>query len=201
MVFHPITNFSGGEKARLVLALLIWQKPNLLLLDEPTNHLDLEMREALTYALQEYTVRLVLVAHDRYLLKAVVNEFYLVNDQKVTKFTGDLDDYQKWLIGARKRQFEVATVSQKPAEKSVKDKKEAKPNSRINLQRINLLEKEIKKLHLEKERITEVLASPEIYQPSCRQELAGYLKQSAALEKKLKELEEEWLLGSIGVQL
>lgn len=95
MVFGSITNFSGGEKARLVLAMLVWQKPNLLLLDEPTNHLDLDMRETLDYALQSYTGTLVLVSHDRHLLKSTVDDFYLVYDHQVKKFEGDLNDYQR----------------------------------------------------------------------------------------------------------
>ncbi len=192
-VFQEITNFSGGEKARLALALIIWQKPNLLLLDEPTNHLDLEMREALAYALQEYTGALVLVAHDRHLLKAVVNEFYLVAEHSVTKFTGDLDDYQQWLLDARKRQVEVTMVAKKSKEGLVKGQGNLPSNSRMNLQRKTLLEKKLNQLYGEKERIIGLLANSEIYQPSCRQELAVYLKQSAALEKEIKELEEEWL--------
>lgn len=192
-VFQEITNFSGGEKARLVLALIIWQKPNLLLLDEPTNHLDLEMREALTYALQEYAGALVLVAHDRHLLRAVVNEFYLVDDHKVTKFTGDLDDYQKWLIGVRKRQLETPVFPKEQLKKSIEDQKDIKSVVRVNLSRINFLEKEIKKLQNEKAQIVEILANPEIYQSTSRQKLTDYLKQSTAIEKKLKELEDEWL--------
>ncbi|MEI8054550.1 MAG: ATP-binding cassette domain-containing protein [bacterium] len=137
MAFHPITDFSGGEKARLVLALLIWQKPNLLLLDEPTNHLDLEMRAALAYALQDYAGALVLVAHDRYLLKATVNEFYLVNDQKVVKFSGDLDDYQKWLLDARKQQFSNGVTKEVVVQKD-------------NTKRISAIEKEISKLQARK---------------------------------------------------
>lgn len=198
-VFGEITNFSGGEKARLALALIIWQKPNLLLLDEPTNHLDLEMREALTYALQEYTGALILVAHDRYLLKAVVNEFYIVDDHHVTKFTGDLDDYQKWLIEKRKEPLEVSALPKAEVKNSIKDKKEAKTNSKVNLKHINLLEKEIKKLQVERERIAEMLAGSKIYQPSCRKELEDCLKQSATCEKKLKELEEE-LLRQHGIE-
>ena len=97
MALSPITHFSGGEKARLALALLVWQKPNLLLLDEPTNHLDMEMRQALEIALQSYQGALVIVSHDRYLLRTTVDEFYLVANQKVTPFAGDLEDYQKWM--------------------------------------------------------------------------------------------------------
>ena len=96
-VFEPIGPFSGGEKARLVLALVAYLRPNLLLLDEPTNHLDLEMRQALTVALQEYTGAVVLVSHDRHLLRTVADQFYLVHAGKAVEFDGDLEDYAKWL--------------------------------------------------------------------------------------------------------
>lgn len=96
-VKQAVSSFSGGEKARLVLALIVWQRPNLLLLDEPTNHLDLDMRQALTEALVDYQGSLVVVSHDRHLLRNTVNDFYLVHDHKVEDFDGDLEDYQKWL--------------------------------------------------------------------------------------------------------
>lgn len=191
MAFHPITNFSGGEKARLVLALLIWHKPNLLLLDEPTNHLDLEMRAALAYALQDYTGALVLVAHDRYLLKATVNEFYLVNDQKVTKFNGDLDEYQKWLLDVRKQQF-VDLDSSKEVVKEVVARQDNIKQIKAHAKRILTLEKEISKLQSEKDQIASKLAEQEIYQPENRIELEKYLKKSAVLEEKIRGLEEEW---------
>ena len=107
-------NFSGGEKARLALALIVWQRPNVLLLDEPTNHLDLEMRHALTLALQEYQGALVVVSHERHLLKACCDDFLLVADGHATPFAGDLEDYADWL-----RQWRIALESDKaPAKKS-----------------------------------------------------------------------------------
>ena len=93
--------FSGGEKARLTLALLVRQRPNLLLLDEPTNHLDIEMREALTEALQDYEGALIVVAHDRHLLRATADEFWLVAEGTLTRFDGDLDDYRDWVRSRR----------------------------------------------------------------------------------------------------
>lgn len=203
--FHPITNFSGGEKARLVLALLIWQKPNLLLLDEPTNHLDLEMRAALAYALQDYTGALVLVAHDRYLLKATVNEFYLVNDQRVVKFSGDLDDYQRWLLDTRKQQFAgLGSDSQKEVTKDVVVAATRQGNSgqiKARIKQMSLLEKEIGKLQIEKEQMAAKLAEQEIYKQENRVELEKYLKKSATLEEKINTLEGEWfdLQNSEGV--
>ncbi|WP_119292243.1 ABC-F family ATP-binding cassette domain-containing protein [Azohydromonas sediminis] len=98
MVHQPVGTLSGGEKARLVLATIVWQRPNLLLLDEPTNHLDLQMREALSIALNEFDGTVMLVSHDRALLREVCDEFWLVADGTVQPFDGDLDDYQRWLL-------------------------------------------------------------------------------------------------------
>ena len=98
MVSQPVGTLSGGEKARLVLAMLVWQRPNLLLLDEPTNHLDLTTREALSMALNEFEGTVMLVSHDRALLREVCDEFWLVTDHAVKPFDGDLDDYQRWLL-------------------------------------------------------------------------------------------------------
>ena len=102
-VFEAIGPFSGGEKARLVLALLSYLRPNLLLLDEPTNHLDLEMRQALARALQDYSGAVLMVSHDRHLLRTVIDEFYIVADGRATPFDGDLDDYAKWAARQSKR--------------------------------------------------------------------------------------------------
>ena len=98
MVTSKIEPFSGGEKARLALALIVWQRPNLLLLDEPTNHLDLETREALTMALAQFEGTLVVVSHDRHLLRATTDQFIIVADGKLQPFDGDLDDYRDWLF-------------------------------------------------------------------------------------------------------
>jgi ATP-binding cassette subfamily F protein 3 len=98
MALKPITHFSGGEKARLALAMIVWQRPNLLLLDEPTNHLDLETREALTVALAQFEGTLVLVSHDRHLLRATTDQFLIVADGQLQPFDGDMDDYRDWLF-------------------------------------------------------------------------------------------------------
>jgi ATP-binding cassette subfamily F protein 3 len=113
---EPVGPFSGGEKARLALALIVWQKPNLLLLDEPTNHLDIDMREALAEALQEFEGTLVVVAHDRHLLKATADQLWLVADGEVKEFAGDLDDYKQWA-----KQYATAKA------KGFKDYRDAKP--------------------------------------------------------------------------
>jgi ATP-binding cassette subfamily F protein 3 len=128
MVHQAVGSLSGGEKARLVLAMLVWQRPNLLLLDEPTNHLDLSTREALSMALNEYEGTVMLVSHDRALLREVCDEFWLVTGGAVEPFDGDLDDYQKWLLDqskeAAKAQREADRIS---AGKPATPKAEAKP--------------------------------------------------------------------------
>lgn len=115
MVKQPVGTMSGGEKARLVLAMMVWQRPNLLLLDEPTNHLDLATREALAVALNEFEGTLMLVSHDRALLRSVCDEFWLVGRGKVTDFDGDLDDYQRYLLDEAKRQRELAKEASRVA--------------------------------------------------------------------------------------
>ena len=126
-VNQPVTSFSGGEKARLVLALIVWQRPNLLLLDEPTNHLDLDMRQALTEALVDYQGSLVLVSHDRHLLRNTVDEFYLVHDKQVEEFKGDLADYQKWLNEQNAQPAEIKAQNEPSEnENSAANRKEQK---------------------------------------------------------------------------
>jgi ATP-binding cassette subfamily F protein 3 len=117
MVNQAVGSLSGGEKARLVLAMLVWQRPNLLLLDEPTNHLDLQTREALSMALNEFEGTVMLVSHDRALLREVCDEFWLVTDGKVGPFDGDLDDYQKWLLDQSKEAAKQAKEAARQAAK------------------------------------------------------------------------------------
>jgi ATP-binding cassette subfamily F protein 3 len=119
MVKQPVGTMSGGEKARLVLAMMVWQRPNLLLLDEPTNHLDLATREALAVALNEFEGTLMLVSHDRALLRSVCDEFWLVGRGVVTDFDGDLDDYQRYLLDEAKRLREEAKVATRDAAAAV----------------------------------------------------------------------------------
>lgn len=123
MAVAPVRPFSGGEKARLVLALLVWQRPNLLLLDEPTNHLDLEMRHALTMALQSFEGAMIIVSHDRHLLRLSCSDYYLVDQGEVKSFAGDLDDYHQWLLDAAKAANKDEAVA---TAKPVQDKKQQK---------------------------------------------------------------------------
>jgi ATP-binding cassette subfamily F protein 3 len=117
MVKQAVGSMSGGEKARLVLCMIVWQRPNLLLLDEPTNHLDLATREALSMALNEFEGTVMLVSHDRALLRAVCDEFWLVSRGGVSPFDGDLDDYQRYLLDEAKRQREAAKEESKAADR------------------------------------------------------------------------------------
>ena len=116
MVKQPVGTMSGGEKARLVLCMIVWQRPNLLLLDEPTNHLDLSTREALSVALNEFEGTVMLVSHDRALLRSVCDEFWLVADGAIEPFEGDLDDYQRYLLDEARRAREAASASRRQVE-------------------------------------------------------------------------------------
>ena len=183
MATGTIEHFSGGEKARLALALIVWQRPNLLLLDEPTNHLDLETREALTVALAQFEGTLVLVSHDRHLLRATTDQFMIVAGGRVRPFDGDLEDYRKLL-------FERPDV---PApQKKVEPKKAAKPKNRKPIEsRIQRIEREMEKLNARKREVEAKLADPAIYQDRGR--LEPVLADQAYLARELGQLEAEWL--------
>ncbi|MDO9855776.1 ABC transporter ATP-binding protein [Glaesserella parasuis] len=202
-VKQAVSSFSGGEKARLVLALIVWQRPNLLLLDEPTNHLDLDMRQALTEALTQYEGSLVIVSHDRHLLRSTVNEFYLVHDGKVEEFNGDLEDYQKWL-NELNAQLEFAKKADNSTacnnENSAVNRKEQKrQEAELRQQaaplrkKLTQLEKELEKLTASLTTLEETLASPEIYDAENKAKLTDILAKQVATKKQLEEVEMEWL--------
>lgn len=202
-VKQTVSSFSGGEKARLVLALIVWQRPNLLLLDEPTNHLDLDMRQALTEALTQYEGSLVIVSHDRHLLRSTVNEFYLVHDGKVEEFNGDLEDYQKWL-NELNAQLECAKKADNSTacnnENSAVNRKEQKrQEAELRQQaaplrkKLTQLEKELEKLTASLTTLEETLASPEIYDAENKAKLTEILVKQVATKKQLEEVEMEWL--------
>lgn len=184
-VFEVINKFSGGEKARLTLAMLVWQQPNLLLLDEPTNHLDLDMREALTYALQGYTGALVLVSHDRHLLRTTVDDFYLVCDQSVSRYEGDLQDYQDWLTERRRESLS----EEKAAKPKIKKERTRNIDSSKKLEKIDA---KLSKLYVEKKEIESALAHGELYQERKKESLEAKLECLDKLNKEISLLEEEW---------
>jgi ATP-binding cassette subfamily F protein 3 len=181
MATGSIEHFSGGEKARLALALIVWQRPNLLLLDEPTNHLDLETREALTVALAQFEGTLVLVSHDRHLLRATTDQFMIVAGGRLRPFDGDLDDYRDWLLG---RKIEEP-------KKEVPRRKVAPTNKKGLESRIKRLEETIARLTTRKSAIDARLAEPSVYQD--QEALKALLLDQAYVGKELAQVEGEWL--------
>ncbi|GAA0482771.1 MULTISPECIES: ABC transporter ATP-binding protein [Tatumella] len=191
--------FSGGEKARLVLALVVWERPNLLLLDEPTNHLDLDMRQALTEALMDYEGALVVVSHDRHLIRATTDDLYLVDAGNVDVFDGDLDDYQQWLTNQQKNSTppeEVKSASGNSAQ-ARKDQKRREAELRIQTQplrkKTEQLEKRMTVLQTTLSENEQLLSQPGIYEQERKTELTAALKIQAESQSELEECEMEWL--------
>ena len=199
MARSPCLNFSGGEKSRLALALLIWTRPNLLLLDEPTNHLDLEMRHALTMALQDYQGGVVLVSHDRALLRASCDEFILVADGKAQPFDGDLEGYSLWLNEQRlkEKQSVQAALEVKPA-KQDRAVNKAERQARIAerrplLKEVAELDSRIAAWQDEKQACDARLNDNDLYSAADKTALQALLKKQAELIKQIELAEEAWL--------
>ncbi|EJM48630.1 ATP-binding cassette domain-containing protein [Pseudomonas sp. GM48] len=194
---EPVLNFSGGEKARLALALIAWDRPNLLLLDEPTNHLDLEMRLALTMALQEFSGAVLVVSHDRHLLKSTTDNFYLVADGKVEEFDGDLEDYTRWLVEYRQRNAPVSNTPVNPDKTDKKAQRQAAAALRQQLaphkREADKLEAELGKLHEKLAKVDTSLGDSDIYEPARKNELRDLLAEQARLKVREAELEEAWM--------
>ncbi|MET1255898.1 ribosomal protection-like ABC-F family protein [Aliikangiella maris] len=193
-----VSGFSGGEKARLVLAMITWTKPNLLLLDEPTNHFDIEMREALSLALQEFDGAVILVAHDKNLMESVVDEFWLVNDGQVNPFAGDLSDYQKWLNenrwGANTKAAEESKTHSAQNKKEQKRLEAEKRQQKAPLtNRLKKVEQLIAQFQQESEQIDTILADNSLYQEENKDKLAQTVTRSNELKSQMETLEEEWL--------
>ena len=184
---RPVASFSGGEKSRLALALLAWQKPHLLLLDEPTNHLDLDMRDALTIALEEYTGAVVLVSHDRSLIRAVADELWLVADGNAKLFDGDLEDYKEWIETRRPRET-VQVKPEKPLQKVA-----PKPNRKALQSKKTKLETELNKAQTELTEINRQLGDSATYVECSSDFIADLNVRRERLESKVVELEENWL--------
>ncbi|OEO27525.1 ABC transporter ATP-binding protein [Pseudomonas sp. J237] len=196
---EPVVNFSGGEKARLALALIAWGRPNLLLLDEPTNHLDLEMRLALTMALQEFEGAVVVVSHDRHLLKSTTDEFLLVADGRVQPFDGDLEDYSRWLIDFRSRQaVSNQVVAEGAADRTDKRaQRQAAAALRQQLaphkRQAEKLEKELGQLHEKLAAVETKLGDSDLYDASRKNELRDLLAEQGTLKSREATLEEQWM--------
>jgi len=194
---EPVLNFSGGEKARLALALIAWGRPNLLLLDEPTNHLDLEMRLALTMALQEFSGAVLVVSHDRHLLKSTTDNFFLVADGKVEEFDGDLEDYARWLVDYRQRNAPVSSSPVNPDKTDKKAQRQAAAALRQQLaphkREADKLEAELGKLHEKLQKIETSLGDSGLYEAARKDELRELLAEQARLKVREAELEEAWM--------
>ncbi|WCG82754.1 ABC transporter ATP-binding protein [Pectobacterium sp. A5351] len=192
--------FSGGEKARLVLALIVWQRPNLLLLDEPTNHLDLDMRQALTEALIDFEGALVVVSHDRHLIRSTTDDLYLVHDQKVEPFDGDLEDYQQWLVSLQRQENAAAETPKENTTNSAQGRKDQKRREAELRTQTQPLRKQIAKFEQQMEKLGETLAALEarladsaIYDISRKAELTDCLQQQTKVKIELEETEMSWL--------
>ncbi|MBB1201992.1 ABC transporter ATP-binding protein [Enterobacteriaceae bacterium 89] len=198
-VTEETRRFSGGEKTRLVLALIVWQRPNLLLLDEPTNHLDLDMRQALTEALIEFEGALVVVSHDRHLLRSTTDDLYLVHDAKVEAFDGDLEDYQQWLSNVQKQESLPDELPRDNANSAQarKDQKRREAELRTLTQPLRKdiarLEKEMEKLNAKLADAEEKLGDSGLYDQSRKAELTECLQQQATAKSGLEECEMAWL--------
>jgi ATP-binding cassette subfamily F protein 3 len=215
MVTAKIAPFSGGEKARLALALIVWQRPNLLLLDEPTNHLDLETREALTMALAQFEGTLVVVSHDRHLLRATTDEFIIVADGQLQPFDGDLDDYKDWLFKTKLatktnaigtalptvKTKSASTIAPAAVALDKKDQKRADAEDRQKLaarkkpieNRLKKIEEQMAKRNAQKAVVDERLANPEIYEAAHKKELKTLLTDQSFYAKEIATLEAEWI--------
>ena len=197
---EQVANMSGGEKARLVLALIVLEKPQLLLLDEPTNHLDLEMRQALVMALQDFEGAIILIAHDRYLLESCVDEFYLVANGLVSDFDGDIDDYQQWLNDDKKQAFTDSKNSQNDGQDKALDKKqlrqqqaELRKKSAPLKKQADKLEKQINQWQTSLTKVEALLGDSDIYQSENKKELTKLLKEQGGLKNDIEAHEMLWL--------
>jgi ATP-binding cassette subfamily F protein 3 len=193
-VFQPVRHFSGGEKSRLALALLVWQRPNLLLLDEPTNHLDLEMRHALSIALQEYEGAMILVSHDRFLVRSTTDQLLLAANGELSFFDGDLNDYQKWLLDFRKQQNASQNIKSDGSRKEQRQQDAKNRDSRRPLlQKIKRLEDQLAKLEKQLAEIELLLTDAALYEADQKDKLQKIILDQTSVKKEIEAVEEEWL--------
>lgn len=203
-VFEPVGPFSGGEKARLALALLVWQQPNLLLLDEPSNHLDLDMRHALELALQGFSGAVVVVSHDRHLLASCADQLLMVADGRCTEFAGDLDDYANLLRQRLKADTGASETLAKQPRQSQKDARRSAAQARAEQKplrdKIRAAEKSMHNLETKLAKLEQALADPALYveRPEQAAELA---REQGLLQKQLEEAEQSWLEASESLEL
>ena len=204
-IFEPVAPFSGGEKARLVLALMIRQEPNLLLLDEPTNHLDLEMRQALSVALIEYTGALIVISHDRHLLRSVCDELLIVHDGMVDRFARSLDEYPAWLKereldanGDGRNATDAQATNRQPTKKEQRQR-QAQRRKRLKplIDRVRGIENRLSRLRANLDSLDERLAKTDLYTEAGRAaELKQLLQDQADSKAEIQTLEWEWIEAS-----
>jgi ATP-binding cassette, subfamily F, member 3 len=205
VVMGSVAPFSGGEKARLVLALVVYQRPNVLLLDEPTNHLDLEMRHALTVALQDFGGAMVIVSHDRFLLRSVTDRWLMVADGSVQDYDGDLEEYRAWLAERRARQTQIGEVGDRVDSAQVrKDRKRTEAEQRQREQplrkKIKELEGRLESLAQRRAAIDAQLSGSDVYVGASRDKLKELLRDQARIKNEIAEAEEAWLEASEALQ-
>lgn len=205
VVNSPITPFSGGEKARLALSLVVWQKPNLLLLDEPSNHLDVETREALATALAEFEGSVLMVSHDRHLLRTTVDSFWIVADGTVAEFDGDLEDYQQWLANRqqqqkrderdeRSQQQSDNSINRKEQKRFEAEERQRKAALRKPLEkRLAIVEAQVEKNQMRIAEIDGFIADESFYSDDRRDERVKLLEEHGTLTRETQSLEEEWM--------
>ena len=197
-VFQRVADLSGGEKARLALALIVWERPNLLLLDEPTNHLDIEMREALAESLQDFEGALIVVAHDRHLLEAATDQWWLVADGGVRSFEGDLDDYKEWSRQYRAR-LSGRNDGAKPDDRKAQRRSEAQSRQKLADARkpfekkLRTIDVELEKLRVELVGNEAWLASDDAYADANRDKLSSASRRQAEIRARVEALENDWL--------
>jgi ATP-binding cassette subfamily F protein 3 len=198
-VMQKVASFSGGEKARLALALIVWQRPNLLLLDEPTNHLDMDMRESLAQALTDFEGALIVVAHDRHLLQAATDQWMLVADGKLAPFEGDLDDYKKWAReyqarGVRREARDGAPVNRKEERRTEAANRKREADARKPFEKkLAAIEAELKVLGEEAAVAERYLASGEAYEEAQRERMQDTTRRRGEIAARIATLEEDWL--------
>lgn len=207
----PVGPFSGGEKARLVLALLIYQRPNLLLLDEPTNHLDLEMRHALTLALQGFEGALLVVSHDRHLLRTVCDQFVLVANGQAQHYDGDLDDYAQWLSDHRRadeqQKPDTSTATKQPVKPAI-DKRQLRQQEAARRQRlkpyldhVKQSEQQLNRVQQQLQQIEHTLTDSTLYEAQNKDRLKELLAQQTALKQQLQQAETDWMDAAEALEL
>ena len=189
-----IARFSGGEKARLALAMVVWQRPNLLVLDEPTNHLDLDMRHAMEVALQSYEGALILVSHDRHMLRNTVEELLLVHDGEVEEYQDDLEGYERWILSSYRQ------VDKPEPQTSDTSRKEKRQHAAAQRDKLRPLINQVKKteaamatVEAEQAELQSQLGDTDLYNQERKSELAQLLKREGELKSQAEQLEESWL--------